>query len=185
MRKFLWLSIVVGLLVSLAPHAVAEQMTCLHTIQEGAALREASQRLARANLHPSRFLLDLDLSGHAYLTRAQVAVMVVQMLGWGDQVANVNDTSVNGEPGGTFAPNRKATMTEAELVLGRALRVAPNLTLDNVSQALSQAGISTRTSCSYVDGKVIDAWQYLLILDRAMSAPLYSRFSASPDGTAP
>lgn len=208
MRPWLRLVIVLGLLVVFTPTVVAGQRECFASIQEQAALREATERLALAYLHPHQFSFELDLSGHAYLTRAQVVLMTIRTLGWETYVGQVGEPSpfsdvpadhwaakyvtlawnegiVKGEPGGTFSPNRRVTMSEAELILGRALRVAPSLTLDNASQALSKAGISTSTSCNYEDGKEIDFWQYLLILDRAMATPLYNRFSASPGGTAP
>lgn len=65
-------------------------------------------------------------------------------------------------------------MAQLELMLARALREGPGLTLENAGGALREVGVDTSVPCPHPD--FVSQGQLILMLDRAMNVPIYARF---------
>jgi hypothetical protein len=80
---------------------------------------------------------------------------------------------VKGGPDGTFRPDEPATGLQLKLVTARLLRLGP-VAPDQVDTALRQAGVDP--ALPVPDTAQLRLGHALLLLDRAMSTPIYARF---------
>lgn len=178
------------------PSRTVRSSECVISPSEEQLVEAAYARLKDANVMrggPAK----LDPSTlYGTLTRAEYSVVLVHALGWdlstqmNDHAVPFSDTEghwaspgisllfhagiVAGYGDGTFHPDEKMSLTHAKIVLARLLRTAPLVTTDNVDTSLYKAGIKVaELPCS--SGQYLLRSQQILLLDKALSTPMYSR----------
>lgn len=196
MRRLISTLLVLMAFAGFASVANADQIGCTLSPPELALIMSAHDRLRDAGV-VSGFpgSTELEQSMHEKLTRAEAAVLIVRSLGWSklpsvtDQGLPFSDISghwaareitllhhegiVRGIGGGQFGPDAPVTFPQIEIMLGRLLRVHPEVTLENADALLRDAGVDTSVPCTS-NGPALRG-QVILLLDRALNTRLYRR----------
>ena len=200
MRRILVTALLTILVWSSVPgslHAI-DLVVCQFSPEEAALAQSAQQRLRAAQVvsGPSDAMDPLD----AAWSRAQFAVALARGLGLRHEAEHNPSSSpftdlpghwaagyisalyrqgiVTGYPGGAFRPDDPVLLSEVKGMLARSLRLGAHIPLSAADAMLRWGGVDPRVPCSY--RKEATAGQVYLLLDRALSVPLYARLPEAP-----
>lgn len=138
------------------------------------------------------------LSGESHITRAQMAVLIVQSLNRESDARILSESEpfsdmeghwsssfvallkaegiIKGVPDGRFLPDKDATLAEVELALARTLRLPGYPTLETAALVLRKGGVETPEACD--PSAPITREQAIVLFYRVLSVPMYSRFGS-------
>lgn len=191
------LTILVWSSVSGSLHAI-DLVACQFTAEEAALAQTALQRLRFAQV-VSGLPATMDQTSSSW-SRAQFAVVLAKGLGLRHEAEENPPPSpfsdlqghwaagyvavlhrqglVTGYPGGAFRPDDGILLAEAKVMLARSLRLGAHVPLSAADAMLRWGGVDPGVPCSY--RKEATAGQIYLLLDRALSVPLYARLPEAP-----